>query len=69
MPIERFAQIRAALVRSHDQDTVLAHFELTVAQWTSIAQQMSAIMIRSQPLRARFEQLYQAALGRPSAPA
>ncbi|NUP10718.1 MAG: hypothetical protein HOW73_32135 [Polyangiaceae bacterium] len=62
MPVERFAQIQAALTRSRDRDGVLAYFQVPPAQWAAVVQQMGAAMAASPALRAQYEELLRKAL-------
>ncbi|NUP09134.1 MAG: hypothetical protein HOW73_24045 [Polyangiaceae bacterium] len=62
MPLERFAEIQAALTRSQDRIGVLAYFRVTAAQWTATLQQMGAAMTASPALGARYEELLRKAL-------
>ncbi|MBL8742280.1 MAG: hypothetical protein JNK04_14325 [Myxococcales bacterium] len=64
MPLERFAQVQAALTKSRDRDAVLHHFGIEPAAWHAVAGAMSAALAASESLRSRYEDLYRQAMQR-----
>lgn len=62
MPIERFAQIQAALTRSRDRDEVLRHFGVEPQTWQAVAGTMSTALTASESLRSRYEDPYRRAM-------
>ncbi len=62
VPIERFAQVQAALTKSRDRDGVLRHFGIDPPAWHSMAAAMGAALTSSPGLRSRYDELYREAM-------